>query len=370
MRSTEARNFHLMKTDKRRQLEPRVVRAAEAALADRQFATAIDVLVGLGWLTPQLTDQWRQGRIEYLERAVSVNLSKISAAMNFFRRWAESRDLEPSETAYMARTRDRRPLRFSASGQSTIERAYRTHWVSPDLSEAKRRLLADRQNRPPDLVVIWALNEWTCAECSGTGDILFMEGAGPLCLRCADLDHLVFLPAGDAALTRRAKKATGLSAVVVRFSRSRGRYERQGLLVEEEALARAEQECLADEDARRRRRLREAERRAAEDVGFQAAFAAEITRLFPGCPPPRAQAIARHAGARGSGRIGRAAVGRALDPEAVALAVAAAVRHVDTGYDELLMSGMGRAEARDQVRSDVQRVLDAWRSPAWNQKGL
>lgn len=70
----------------------------------------------------------------------------------------------------------------------------------------------------------------------------------PLRLSCADPDHLAFLAAGDAALTRRAKAASGLSAVVVRFIRSRGRYERQSVLVEEDALAAAEQRCLADED--------------------------------------------------------------------------------------------------------------------------
>jgi hypothetical protein len=83
-----------------------------------------------------------------------------------------------------------------------------------------------------------------------------MEDAGPLCLECADLDALVFLPAGDAALTRRAKKANGLSAVVVRWSRSRRRYERQGILVEEAALQAAEESCLADEDARQAARAR------------------------------------------------------------------------------------------------------------------
>ena len=59
------------------------------------------------------------------------------------------------------------------------------------------------------------------AECQGTGDLLIMDDKGPLCLACADLDHLIVLPAGDAALTRRAKKASGLSAVVVRWSRTR-----------------------------------------------------------------------------------------------------------------------------------------------------
>src|SRR6266550_3889605 len=68
---------------------------------------------------------------------------------------------------------------------------------------------------------------------------------GALCLTCADLDELVFLPTGDAALTRRARKHSALSAVVLKFSRARRRYERQGLLVEESALQQAETECLA-----------------------------------------------------------------------------------------------------------------------------
>ena len=52
----------------------------------------------------------------------------------------------------------------------------------------------------------------------------------------AQLDHLVFLPAGDAKRTRKAHRASRLTAVVVRFSRTRRRYERQGLLVEPDAL--------------------------------------------------------------------------------------------------------------------------------------
>lgn len=132
-----------MVSDNQRKLEQRVVRAAEAALAERRFVTAVDVLVGIGWLSPPAVDRWRQGRVEYLEREVQANLHKISTAMSLLRRWAERRDLQPSETAYVARTRDRRPLRFSASGNPDIERAYRTHWVSPEPSEAKRAALVE-----------------------------------------------------------------------------------------------------------------------------------------------------------------------------------------------------------------------------------
>jgi len=67
-----------------------------------------------------------------------------------------------------------------------------------------------------------------------------MESPGPACLRCAGLDDLVFLAAGDALLSRRAKANSARFAVVVRFSRNRGRYERRGLLVEGQALTDAQ----------------------------------------------------------------------------------------------------------------------------------
>ena len=212
-----------------------------------------------------------------------------------------------------------------------------------------------------DLVVVIPLREWTCARCGGSDDFLRMENNEPLCLDCADLGHLVFLPSGDAALTRRAKAASKLSAVVVRFSRTRKRYERQGILVEEAALEQAEEQCLADSEVRERRRERNREYREKEDSVFQAALAAEIRCLFPGIPTDRASLIAAHTGRRGSGRVGRSAAGRALDENAVTLAVVASVRHTDTDYDELLMSGVAREDARDRVAAKIDRLLERWR---------
>lgn len=278
--------------------------------------------------------------------------------------WAHKRGLKPSETAYVVRSRGRAQLRFSKSGKPSIERAYRTHWASPALSERKRKRLSERKGKPPELVVISPIREWTCTACEGTGGLLIMEAAGPLYLACAEMDHLVFLAAGDAALTRRAKAASTLSAVVVRFSRARKRYERQGILVEEDALAAAERQCLVDEDARSRRRDRDRLRRAGEDADLVRRFAAQIEALFPGCPARRAQTIARHSAARGSGRVGRTAAGQAVRAEAVQLAVIASIRHEDTDYDELLMTGVDRAEARERVHSDVDRTLEAWRADA------
>jgi hypothetical protein len=128
---------------------------------------------------------------------------------------------------------------------------------------------------------------------------------------------------------------------------ARKRYVRQGIVVEDVALPAAERQCLAGEDADLVRR-----------------FAAQIEALFPSCPARRAQTIARHSAARGSGRVGRTAPGQAVRAEAVELAVIASIRHEDTDYDELLMAGVDRAEARERVHNDVDCALEAWRADA------
>jgi hypothetical protein len=157
--------------------------------------------------------------------------------MEALRAWAMEKQLHPSETEYVAQTPARPMLRFTPSGDVTIERLYRTHWLSRDLSEKERGRVVAKANRPPELVVIQPLNtDWKCHRCGANGDLLMMEAPGPACLSCVGLASLEFLPAGDAALSRRAKAASEVYAVVVRFSRSRKRYERQGLLVQPQAL--------------------------------------------------------------------------------------------------------------------------------------
>ncbi|BAL86467.1 hypothetical protein AMIS_12470 [Actinoplanes missouriensis 431] len=345
-------------------LERRVIAAAEQALSHGRQVSPIDVLTGLGWVSHRQVEAWQQGRVPDLESVTAVPADRLTDALEVFQRWVAGRGLSPSEAGYLSATRDRRQLRFTATGRPEQELAFRTHWMPADLPERQRERLTAKQGKAPDLVVVQPLKDFTCAGCGQTGaDMLTMEDAGPFCLTCADLDHLVFLPAGNVALTRRAKKHSRLSAVVVRFSRSRRRHERQGLLVEQAAVEQAEQECLSDEDARARRRDRDRERREVADESFQQELAEEIGRLFPACPPARAAAISRHTGARGSGRVGRSAAGRALDPEAVTRAVVASIRHEDTDYDELLMSGVPREEARDRIRTAIDQVLDRWRHP-------
>ncbi len=221
-----------------------------------------------------------------------------------------------------------------------------------------------RQGQDSELKVFISSRDSVCDEC---GDklghqawITFVHDKDALCLACADLDHLAFLASGDAALTRRARKYSTLSAVVLKWSRSRKRYERQGLLVEEEALIKAEEECLADFDLRARRQAREAERRETEDLAYQTQFAQHLRELFSGCPTGREQKIAEHACLKYSGRVGRSAAAKQLDEAAIRLAVIAHIRHRETSYDKLLMRGYSRSEARAEIQSEITQILHQW----------
>jgi hypothetical protein len=222
-----------------------------------------------------------------------------------------------------------------------------------------------KANPGGDLKVFISNRDSRCDECGedlGHRAWITLAGEGrALCLSCADLDHLVFLPAGDAALTRRARKHARLSAVVLKWSRARKRYERQGLLVEEAALEQAEQECTADAATREARRTRAAERRAELDDQYVVRFAEWVRELYPGCPQGRETQIAEHACRKYSGRVGRSAAAKELDEQAVRLAVVAHVWHTETEYDALLVGGWNRQEARARVNEDVSMVVGAWR---------
>ena len=358
-----------MARDSRQTLEERVVEAAEAALADHEYVSAIDVLTGIRLLHPSHVESWRKGRLDFLERWIQGNPEKFSRSLSLCRQWAREKGLRPSETRYVRVGRDGTvDLRFSASGDPEIERNYRTHFVSPALAGRKLEKLEEKLSQAPRPVVFEIVRDSECTECGAElpkGSMLFLEAEQALCLPCAGMGDLEFLAAGDTALTRRTTKYSGKTATVVRFSRSRGRYERQGILVESAAIEKAEAECTLDADDRAQARARAAKLRARQDEELVEQMTGRIRTLFPRCTPREARAIATHTAARGSGRVGRSEAGRKLEERALFAAVAAAVRHNHTNYDELLASGMDRENARRRVGDKVQDTLARWQGASY-----
>ncbi len=347
----------------------RVRQAAEAVLARNGSVSPLELFQELRLLAASHIEGWRHGNEFYrvLESWIQVGPAKFQQAVLHFQEWVKEKKLQPLEAAHTRRCPGGfEPLQVTKNGDPEWERFYRTHYVPAVLPEQKAARLTAKLNRTPELVVFEKLSEeGRCSDCGVEllqGDFLLMERGQPLCLACADLDHLVFLPAGDTAMTRRARKHSPLNAVVVRFSRARKRYERQGLLVMEEAVSKAEAECTADAPEREAARSRAAVTRVEADRQFVDELSEAIALRYPRCPPEEARGIAEHAGRRNSGRVGRSAAGRALEPTAVDLAVIAHIRHTHTNYDELLMGGTQRLEARSMVREQIDACLERWKS--------
>lgn len=348
-----------------RDVNERVIRAAEAVLEVKGYVSPIDLLAEMRWLQPSQVKHWEKGRSECLEDGMQSTPERRAQAFLIFTDWAERQSLVTVRAALRASGRDgSHDLRVTSDADPDRETFFRTYYAPADITPRKLEALKKKLNKPPDLVVFKTVaDDAVCAECKAEiprGDFIFREQDQSLCLRCADLDHLEFLPSGDAALSRRSKKHSPLSAVVVQFNRRARRYERRGILVTAEAIAQAERECLSDADRRAAQRERGAERRKAEDATLVRDLAGVVLRLYPGCPADEAERIAAHTARRGSGRVGRSAAGRNLREDSVRLAVIAHIRHEHTGYDDLLMTGTPRQDARRMITARIDKVLAAW----------
>ena len=105
---------------------------------DRGYAAPVDVLLDMGVLPKAKYEDWRFGRVDYLERVCTVNLRKLSRIMHEMRVYAQKYRLRPSFCYYKRWGVKKKngqghkpviPLRFSKSGAPEIERWYATHFL-------------------------------------------------------------------------------------------------------------------------------------------------------------------------------------------------------------------------------------------------
>ncbi|ETA82592.1 hypothetical protein [Youngiibacter fragilis] len=108
------------------ELKARVAEAMDNLISAEGYAAPVDVLIEIGILSKKDHDEWRSGKVQYLERVCRANLSKLSLVMHEVRSYAVKNGLKPSWTAYIHKGK---PLRFSKSSDEKIERSYATHFV-------------------------------------------------------------------------------------------------------------------------------------------------------------------------------------------------------------------------------------------------
>ena len=114
-----------------RELAGKVHSAMYRQCRERGYAAAVDVLMDLGYLKKEQYENWRHGRVPYLERVCTVNLSKLSTIRHEMRVYARKANLKPSFCYYKqwAVKGKTIPLRFSKYGKEDIEKQYATHFV-------------------------------------------------------------------------------------------------------------------------------------------------------------------------------------------------------------------------------------------------
>jgi hypothetical protein len=110
----------------------RIVKATEDLLREKGFVAPVDLFIRMDLFSPESVEDWRRGRIPYLERLILCNLSKSSRILRILQMHAHDLDLKPVTTVYKRWTKGpRRLLWFSKTGDRHVEDAYARHFFSP-----------------------------------------------------------------------------------------------------------------------------------------------------------------------------------------------------------------------------------------------
>jgi hypothetical protein len=113
-------------------LYPKIVRAVEPLLARGNVVAPVDVLVEMGLLDGARLEDWRFGRVPYLEKVIKCNLTRLSRLLRILRFHAHDLKLAPSITVYKRwGSGPKQLLRFTKTGDKKLEEAYSRHFIWP-----------------------------------------------------------------------------------------------------------------------------------------------------------------------------------------------------------------------------------------------
>lgn len=116
----------------RQEIEAKVPRICGQIVSEKGYVAPVDMFLALSWLSKEDYENWRFGRIPYLEKVMGGSLNRLSWAMKCLRQWASHSKLKPSQTVYKKRGKGSTiVLRFSKYNQPQIEKSYSTHFVLP-----------------------------------------------------------------------------------------------------------------------------------------------------------------------------------------------------------------------------------------------
>lgn len=114
------------------QLKVKVISAANDLVNEKGYVAPVDIFMKIDILSKTDYEDWRTGRIPYLEKVCKVNLNKMSLIMKELKSYALKNNFKLSFTVYKKWGKGTKiDLRFSKSGNENIENAYSTHFINP-----------------------------------------------------------------------------------------------------------------------------------------------------------------------------------------------------------------------------------------------
>ena len=112
-------------------LKNKIKLVGKEIIEEKGYLSSIDVLLKLEYLSEKEYENWRLGKVEYLEKVCVVNLKKLSTINKTIMEISRQLNLKKSWTAYNKYGKGKKiRLRFSKSGNEQIEEAYATHYIN------------------------------------------------------------------------------------------------------------------------------------------------------------------------------------------------------------------------------------------------
>lgn len=165
-----------------------VFQAAANLLEHKTYVSPLDVLVNIGVLHPVHLEDWKTGKIPYLESVFEKDLDKTRYIMRCLFKWAHQKGLKPKETLYLRKgnTLPHKNLDFTKNGHPKTELLYHIHFTPPHPVNQNKQTFSVPMEKP--LVTILP-NPDQCSQCRKSliqGNLCCFVGKKPFCLSCGE----------------------------------------------------------------------------------------------------------------------------------------------------------------------------------------
>ena len=167
-----------------------ILQAAESLLKQQGSLSPLEVLVKVHLLHPVHLEEWKSGKIPYLEFILEKDLHKIRYLTKWLHTWALQKGLRPQEMTYLSKGNNlsQKQLEFTRNGRPQTELLYRTHFRTPESSKQKKPTspLPAASEKPAILVFA---GHGQCTQCGKSlirGSLYCRRGTRSYCISCGD----------------------------------------------------------------------------------------------------------------------------------------------------------------------------------------